>query len=417
MTIVGMGIIIMCYLIGNLMLDKLPKYLWLIIITFSPSLIVSSINPSQPGLVVFFGLIIIYGLIKFYKTGNCLWLLWSVLGNWLSLEIHYSIFSLYPLFTLLFMASFIKWKNHLSKTKSWLIILIAGSVSLFVWIMTTYRINPGDQIDYFSTWLNRFNLDLSSILSGVTFLIKNLILDLISNNVYLRKLTLTVGFILITGAIKIIIKKEWWLLIWEVGIMSGLIIIATQLSLFSSIYYSMSYYVLFSLLLICLMEKILPKNIVKIIFISLIIIKIVNSYQEYGFKYNQNNVGVEDLTDVIYNDYLNNFQDKNFSFNILHDTGFQLYDFSSVILWYWLEKKVGRQLVKLDVNGNNFYPINSNHNWAYLICSNFGGYGGDENNCQSKFVNNYPKEYKLTFIEKNQVEKQLRWSIYRVIIR
>lgn len=419
MTVVGMGIIILCNLIGKIMLSKYSRYLWLIIVALSPEMIRASVDPSQPKMIILFGLLVIFGLTKYYKTGNILWLLWSVLGNWLGLEIHYSIFALYPIFIMFFLVSSVKWKNKFGKNISWLVVLFAWLASLFVWITTTFKNVWGDQINFILVFLNKSDFNIKGISEGVVRVTKFLIIDLIGFEVKMNWIIGTIVISLLTvGIVRWIKRKDWWLLAFGVGLGLGELLVATQLSFLpSSVEYIKLYFVLFPLLLIYFFETtILSKKVIKMAAIGLSIAAIYFSWKVNNWKYvtSGDNEVVNHITNVIYDDALLNFKDNKMSFNIWNDNDNQLYDFSSVIFWYWLEKKMGRQLVRLDVyNGNVFYPLNNTENRGYLICLNWGGFMNMKN-CPELFLKNYPAKYKLALIDKNISDRKTEWFIYRV---
>jgi hypothetical protein len=415
----GIGIIILCNLIGGLTVGRFSKYLWLVVAVFSPELIKMSVDPSQPGMVVFFILLVLFGLTKFYKTGNSLWLLCAILGNWLGLEIHYSIFSLYPLFIFLFLVSHNKWKGIQGKFKFKRELLLAGLASGFVWAMRTYINSPGDQIYYFSEFLNRSDFDLKSVFESMVHLVKLLLIDLTGVEIQQVWLVGILGIIIIfLGLIKLVKKGDKWALSWFGGLSVGILLISTQLRIVpSAIEYIRSYFILFPFLLIYFMEKILSPKLMKVVVLIFSLMIVYFSYKLSNFKYfsQTDNITVKHMADIILNDALINFKDKNLSFNIWHDNnGGQLYDYSAAMLWLKLENITGRQLVKLDINsGNVFYQNDNNVDYGYLVCSSFGGFV-DIGGCQEDFLKNYLGKYKLSFIEKSSDEEITKWLIYRV---
>lgn len=416
---IGMATIGLCNLIGNLLLNRFSKYLWLVIITFSQMFIWSSISPSQPGMVIFFGLLVVFGLIKYYRTGKSLWLLWSILGNWLSLEIHYSIFALYPLFILLLVASVIKWRNKLGKLRDWLIVAVTCGFSLYFWMLSTYKYRAWEQINYFKAWVGNSDLNLMSMLSGLGSLVNSLVFDLIGSNKCL--FILVVVLVLLIGSIKLFMKKDWLALFFGLGLFCGLVLVSTQLKTVggSAYLYIEAYYVLFPLYLLYLVEKIILAKYKKTMTWILVLIFIF-FLQRWIVLFSSSDITtrvvVNQVVDVIEKDSSVNLNKNISSFNLWHDSGFQTYNFFAVTFWYWLEERKQQRLIKLDIaDGNNFYPLGDNYNsQGYLICSNFDGPSESEEDCQKKFINNFNQSYKLNFIERGLNTEWYKWSVYRV---
>lgn len=413
MMVLGMGTLFLSNLIAKSMLkNKWFRYLFLLWIALSPELIKASVDPSQPAMAMFWTLLAVWGVVKFYESGKRKYLWYLIVGNWLSLETHYSVFSVYPLLILLMVVALRKWKPRFSRT-----MLAAGLGTICIWILTTYKNVFGDQINYLQNFFAKSDFNIGSLLKGIEYFGINLWQD--STGLVPEIYGWWIGILLIPlvwALIKMYKSRDIWFGTWIGGLFLGLILAATQLKIsYSAVQYIKIYTIFLPLLWVYMMEKVFRGNLVKVLALLILILAKGFYFRTSGFEQisTRSNEVVKKISDLIYDDAQINFKEKDFSFRIWEsDNGGEMYDFCSVIFWYWLEKNTGRHLVRLDVEeSNTFYPIKSKDlDYGYLVCTNVGNFF-DISGCRDDFVKKTGIETKrLTLLG----SEKPRWYVYRV---
>ena len=400
MMLLGIGTLYLCNLLAKLIIkDKWYRYLFLVWIALSPVLIKSSVDPSQPTLTMFWTLLVLWGIVKFYKSGKEKYWWWVIIGNWLALETHYSIFVVYPLIIIWGLISIRKWKMKIGK------LLLAIAVTIFIWIMTTYRNVPGDQIGYLKIFFEKSSFGAKELVEGIRYLTNNLLMDM--------------GWIVLVPTlwlVKMFKKNEVYFWTGLGALFLGLVLIASQLKVtYSAVEYLKIYLILCPLLGVYLMDRFLQKKYFVLVFLGLLLITKLIYFKNSGFweVAEKSNLAIKQIAELIYKDAGQNFKDKKYSFRIWgSDNGGEMYDFCSVTIWYWLEKMTNSHLVSLDIkDGNTFYPIGGkNLNYGYLVCTNIGNFF-DISNCQEKFTKNTGIESTKMNLLGNEGG---RWYVYRV---
>lgn len=396
--VVMISIVILGYLTGCRIRDKLTGLSIAALLAFHPEIVQLSRFISQPHFIPVWTVLILYFISK--RKFSPFQFVWGVSMVFAGAHLHLSAFLFIPVFTMVLL--YRHWLAEKFRVSSILLSFLEVEIVVIVWAWITYREYLFDQMRVFSL-LQRsgFGAVTGSVWESLSKVFE---LTTVGMHPLVAYILLFVGVISVIREFKRTNRghiKLWYgmviMLCLSAVVILGLYRSEVMHTYVLGVFTIVLCFIAFGIRELFSLNRWIGALVLMIISIQLTTHSVDRMRASPGISYYKQH---EAIAGAIYDDFV--FRtglsadsemtiDPDFIVVTLSDPPFFVYDaWGSGATWFWLEKYFGRPLVSIVPYGVNFMPRYLSPRMMYLVCDTRNGSSGVEN-CLLRFIK--PRSY------------------------